>query len=192
MLSGHKILSVQIYCGQYLPIWRPQRDYRQSYSAFRAEGGGVLRDLSHELDYMQWLFGPWKNVYAVGGKYSSLEIDSEDCCTILCQTSNVPVISVQLNYLDRRVQREIIVNTDIDTFKVDLIAGELFQEGENGRQHYQFRTERNDTYLAMHTAILQHRTSEVCSFKEGLETVRLIEAIEKSMYTAAKQWNSES
>ena len=39
------VLSVHIYVGQYLPDWRPQQDYRKSYSVSRTQGGGVLRDL---------------------------------------------------------------------------------------------------------------------------------------------------
>ncbi|KWX88722.1 oxidoreductase, partial [Paenibacillus riograndensis] len=32
-LSGKKIVSVMVYTGQYLPSWRPERDYTLSYSA---------------------------------------------------------------------------------------------------------------------------------------------------------------
>ncbi|MDO9288461.1 MAG: Gfo/Idh/MocA family oxidoreductase, partial [Thermodesulfovibrionales bacterium] len=47
----------KIEVGQFLPSWRPDRDYRNSYSASVAEGGGVALDLSHEIDYMRYLFG---------------------------------------------------------------------------------------------------------------------------------------
>ena len=66
-INGQSVLSVQVYVGQYLPDWRPQQDYRNSYSVSRAQGGGVLRDLSHELDYINWLFGPWQAISALGG-----------------------------------------------------------------------------------------------------------------------------
>ena len=39
------VLLVQIYVGQFLPDWRPQQDYRKSYSVSRTQGGGALRDL---------------------------------------------------------------------------------------------------------------------------------------------------
>ena len=45
-----KILSAELYVGQYLPFWRPQKDYTQTYSAHHEQGGGVALDLIHEID----------------------------------------------------------------------------------------------------------------------------------------------
>ena len=56
------IYFAQIEAGQYLPLWR-ERDYTESYSAHKSKGGGVALDLSHEIDYMRYLFGnpcSWK------------------------------------------------------------------------------------------------------------------------------------
>jgi len=58
--DADNMLTAHVYVGSYLPLWRPDADYRKSYSAKRKEGGGVLRDLSHELDYVFWLFGRWR------------------------------------------------------------------------------------------------------------------------------------
>ena len=43
--------------GQYLPAWRPSRDYRETYTAQSAQGGGILLDASHEIDYVRWIGG---------------------------------------------------------------------------------------------------------------------------------------
>ena len=52
-----KILSVRCEVGQFLPSWRPNIDYRESVSARKALGGGALLELSHEIDYLMWIFG---------------------------------------------------------------------------------------------------------------------------------------
>ena len=72
-LENEEIIQVCSYVGQYLPEWRPGRDYREVYSAKRSEGGGVLRDLSHEIDFLAYLTGQITHVSAFGGKLSALE-----------------------------------------------------------------------------------------------------------------------
>ena len=57
LLENEEVYFANIICGHYLPLWRPNQDYRNSYSADISKGGGVLRDLSHELDYVNWIFG---------------------------------------------------------------------------------------------------------------------------------------
>lgn len=181
IIAGKNIITVQIYCGQYLPTWRRNRDYRTVYSANKCEGGGVLRDLSHEFDYAQWLFGKWEQVSALGGKYSTLEIESEDCCGVLCRTTRVPVVTIQINYLDRLIQREIIINTDTSTYKADLIRGTIIRSDNSGNEVDIISSERNESYVKMHVAISKGETDVVCSWEEALNTVKMIEAIEESI-----------
>ena len=69
--------------GDYLPSFRPDRDYRELYCAKRAEGGGVVLDAAiHELDLLIWLFGPVKRLQGMAAKLSHLEMDAEDFCTM--------------------------------------------------------------------------------------------------------------
>ncbi|RME08367.1 MAG: gfo/Idh/MocA family oxidoreductase, partial [Anaerolineae bacterium] len=79
-------LYVRAEVGSYLPDWRPGSDYRQVYSAHAEMGGGVLLDLSHEVDYLYWLFGPPENLTAQIQNTGALEIDAEDNVDILMQT----------------------------------------------------------------------------------------------------------
>lgn len=175
-LRSERILSVQAYAGQYLPGWRPATDYRESYSADATRGGGVLRDLSHELDYLGWLLGGWTRVSALGGHLSSLEITSDDIFTLLMSTPGCPAVTLQLNYLDRPGRRLLVINTDQHTIEADLVAGTLQVDGE--REH--FKSERDNTYRAMHEAALSTDRTTLCSLSEGLSTMKLIEAAEQA------------
>ena len=139
-----QLVTANISVGSYLPDWRPNTDYRQSYSAKRAEGGGVLRDLSHELDYALWLFGSWRRLTASGGHFSHLEIDSDDSYTLLMETQRCPLVSIHMNYLDRVPRREILVNTDQHTVRVDLINNTMMIDGVQKT----VRAVRVDTYRA--------------------------------------------
>ncbi len=177
LLEGESVLSVQAYVGQYLPEWRPSVDYRKSYSARAERGGGALRDLSHELDYLTWMLGGWDKVSALGGHFSPLEIDSDDVYALLLVTPKCPVVSIQLNYLDRIKRRFFLVNTNHFSIQADLISGTI-TINDQVESHI---TVPEQTYSEMHRAIQQGRTNELCSLGEGLNVLELIEAAEKSV-----------
>lgn len=175
ILKKEQAISCSVYVGQYLPDWRPGTDYRQSYSAHKDDGGGVLRDLSHEIDYLHWLFGDWERLTALGGKFSQLEINSDDIYVVLAKFHRSPVVTLQMNYLERIPRREIIVNTQRLTIKADLIHN--FIE-INGCKEV-FTVERDYTYIEQHQAVLHNRREHLCSLTEGINTVKTIEAIER-------------
>ncbi|NQY81921.1 MAG: Gfo/Idh/MocA family oxidoreductase [Alphaproteobacteria bacterium] len=179
-LLGETICSVHSYVGQYLPLWRPERDYRLSYSANPCLGGGVLLDLSHDLDYLLWILGGWISATGRGGKYSELDILSEDAFTLLLDTPKCPVVAVHLNYLDRITHREIIVNTSKNSIKVDLIGGTM----QINDSIEQVITDRDETYRNMHIDALANEPSICCKENEG---VNVVELIRKLRVAAAKQ-----
>lgn len=182
LIGAETVLSVQAYVGQYLPDWRPGRDYRDSYSASSADGGGVLRDLSHELDLVLWLFGDWIRVAANGGHYSKLEIDSDDLQSVLLVTRDCPNLCIQMNYLDRNTRRFLIINTDEHTIHADLISGALKIDGII--ENYSF--EHNQTYKNMHESVLSKKPVGLCSFADGVAVMSLIHAIEDA--TEQQKW----
>ena len=73
-----RVLSVRCEAGQFLPSWRPNSKYQETVSAKSKLGGGVLLELSHEIDYLMWIFGQIEWVRATLSKQSDLEIDVED------------------------------------------------------------------------------------------------------------------
>jgi len=185
-IKGQIVLSVQIYVGQYLPDWRPQQDYRKSYSVSQAQGGGVLRDLSHELDYINWFFGPWQALSALGGHYSSLSGDSDDVFCLLLKMERCPAVSLQMNYLDRYGRREVLINTDKHTYRLDFVKKEYERDQEPVSS---FSIERDETYRAQHTDMLKNHGQLCCSLPEGHDVLRMIDAAEESAETETWQKN---
>lgn len=178
-LQGKRLLTLDVRCGSYLPAWRPGRDYRETSSARSEAGGGVLRDLSHELDYVLWLCGGWTRLTASGGHISPLEIDTEDAFMILARTERCPLVSISLNYLDRQEDRTLIVTTDDSSYRADLVLGRLFENGELVLE----AVETTDRLLELqHEDVLNHG-GNCCSFAEGLDVVDVIAAAEDAGVT---------
>jgi predicted dehydrogenase len=170
------MLTAHVYVGSYLPYWQPNTDYRKSYSAKRKEGGGVLRDLSHELDYVLWLFGHWQKLTAYGGHLSRLEIDSEDAFCLIMETECCPLVSIHMNYLDRVPRREIIVNTERHTCWVDLIKSKITLDGVEES----VTVTRDDTYRVEHKAMLEGNIEGLCTVDEAMETLVTIETAKQT------------
>lgn len=175
LLKGAQVIAVHTYVGQYLPTWRPNTDYTKCYSADVTKGGGVIRDLSHELDYLQFLFGSWSEMTAQGGKISNLEIQSDDYFSLLYRTNKGVNVSVEMNYLDRIIQRQMTVHTNQHTYKADFIQQTL----QIDHEVIKFTVERDDTYINQHVAIINNELDTLCNLQEGLNTVQMIEMAEK-------------
>lgn len=182
LLGSDEILAVRAEVGQHLDSWRPGRDHRQSYSASRAAGGGVLRDLSHEIDYIRWLFGRTTCLTAQIQSTQTLGIETDDICAILMRCQNCPSVAVSLDYLRRPASRTLVVITTQHTFRADLIGQNLSQDG--AAVTLPPAGHRNSTYEAMHRAALAG-SKQVCTFAEGLEVVSVIEAAERASQTCS-------
>lgn len=116
-----KTLSVYVETGQYLPDWRPDSDYRKNVSAQKELGGGILLELSHDLDFSRWIFGQPHAVMASVGKLSDLEINVEDSAHVICEYPDKRVV-INIDCIRRVPQKRIHIIGSEGTLEVDLLA----------------------------------------------------------------------
>jgi predicted dehydrogenase len=90
--------------GYFLPEWRPNVDYRKTYSAHATEGGGILLD-SHEFEYLRWFAGDMTRVFCQAKHVSDLEIDTEDIADVAIEFKSGAFGSLHLDYLQRQYMR---------------------------------------------------------------------------------------
>lgn len=116
-----KVYDVDVEARSYLPDWRPDRDYRYSYSAREGEGG-VLLDLIHEIDYSTWLFGRPSRVAADLSHTGLLGIDSEDRACLRWQTESNVGVTLHLDYLCRVPVRRMTAYGSEGTMTWDFLS----------------------------------------------------------------------
>lgn len=98
-------LFARAHFGHWLPGMRPGVDHRRLYSARRSEGGGVVLDGIHELDYLTWLLGPVETAQGVVTRLSSVTVDAEDYAAIVMGHAGGARSEIHLDYLQTGKRR---------------------------------------------------------------------------------------
>lgn len=143
ILKDKKVISAQAISSSYLPNWREGVDYRQTYSANREQGGGVKIDLIHEWDYLVELFGYPDKVFSFAGKYSDLEITSDDIAVYIAQYTD-KLLELHLDYFGMTGQRYLRVWTSSEEYVFDILKSCVYRNGEC-IEHYE--EDRNEMYI---------------------------------------------
>jgi len=175
-----KPIRASLEAGQWLPDWRKHVDYRNSYSADKTKGGGVIFDLIHEIDTARWLFGEFDIVKSVYGKFSDLEINSEDVASIILAKSKLPpVVSINIDYISRKARRKITIIGDEGNLVWDFQNKILQVESADNVENIEVKAEDFDvgqTYISAMSELIAaikggNKTSQ--TIEDGLNSSRL-------------------
>jgi len=180
-------LSVRAVYGEYLPGMHPWEDYRQGYSARADLGGGVVLTLCHPLDYLHWLLGDVKQVWAFTGQLNDFELDVEDTAEIGLRFTAGVLGSVRLDYNQRPPAHWLeIVGTE-GTVRWDNADGAAHvyraQEGKWEAFPAPERFERNQMFLdqmAHFLRVVRGEEEPVCTLEDGIWALRLALAVHES------------
>ena len=171
-----KVISVRAMSSSYLPDWRPGQDYRETYSAHAELGGGVDIDLIHEWDYLTWIFGMPTECLGIAGRFSNLEINSNDTALYVAKNDKL-TYELHLDYFGRKTQRVLDIFIQDDTIQCDIVGGTVSYL--KGGRTLDFNSERN----AFQMAEIQHffdiaegRAANDSSVRHGVEVLKLTKA----------------
>lgn len=125
-----KINEVNVYCGSNLQNWRPDQNFRESYSSIPELGGGVHLDLIHEIDYTYWLFGKPEEVSKTLSSKSSLDIPAIDYANYCLKFADFHT-SIILNYFRPKTKRTIEIVFEDTTWTANLLTCEIIDDNNN-------------------------------------------------------------
>lgn len=120
-----RVISVSAKVAQYLPHWRPGIDYHDSVSAQKKLGGGVLLELSHELDLVNYLFGETECLSSVLINSGQLGVDVEEIAHLTLNTVHKAIISLELNFLQQDTERYMVINGEHGTLRCNWLTNEV-------------------------------------------------------------------
>lgn len=189
-----RVASVRAEVGQYLPDWRPGADWRSAVSARPDLGGGVLLELSHEFDFLGWIFGEVRSVRGWTGRQGGLGLEVEDTAHVLLEFAAplpagakgvAPVASVSLDFIRRDTARRCVAIGENGTLTWDGVASEvrLSRPGEDDVLLHDTPADRNASYVAQLDAFLssvETGASVSLSADDGLAALEIVEAVRRS------------
>jgi len=199
-----KVLTVHAHWGEYLPQWHPWEDYRQSYAARADLGGGVIRTLTHPLDYLRYLIGEVDSIWSFNGHISALELDVEDVAEIGLKFSNGAIGSVHLNYVQRPPRHTLEIVGTNGTLRWDNVDGVLqlqkfpapfasYSELPPAPVIETFSPpegfERNQLFVSQTRHFIettQGKSEPVCRLEDGIMALRLALAAYRSQETGQR------
>lgn len=185
------IYMVYSELGEYLPKMHPWEDYRNMHEARKELGGGVIICQLHELDYLYYLFGMPTELYSIGGKRSSLEINVEDSATTLCKYFNGMeefAVNVHLDFLQSPPVRHCKIAGEFGRFEFDLIKNEYYLYLVNGEREYRKYDEftRNDMFLEelrLFMDAVNTQTDSPLNIEDGKKSIEFALALKESIET---------
>jgi predicted dehydrogenase len=181
-------LSARAHWGEYLPDWHPWEDYRQGYAARADLGGGVVRTLSHPLDYLLWLLGD-AEVTGAALSRQGLDLEVEDSADILLRFNQGALASVHLDYVQRPPAHTLEITGEQGLIRWDFASGAARRYDVDQKEWETFNLsegfDRNDLFLGEmrhFIDVMQGTTESVCTLAEGVRVQKLIDAV----YAAAE------
>jgi predicted dehydrogenase len=120
-----RVLHVQAEVGQMLAERRPGASVASMVGARAQFGGGVLLELSHEIDYLCWVLGRPDAVSASLARLGEQTLDTEDCADLLLEFPGGVRATIHLDWLSQPARRSCTIIGTEGTLRADLQAGSL-------------------------------------------------------------------
>lgn len=166
---------VRMFAGHWLPDWRPGKDYKKNYAAFKERGGGVLLDLIHEFDLIQWFFGPAVKVSAMKSFCKRLNIETESIAEVALRMPNNIIGQIHVDYVRPLYKRTIEISGEIGILNWDFQKSRLTFISVDGTitviQDLNEKFERNEMFVAAMNKFLEDCQNQTGSFEQLSESI---------------------
>jgi len=186
------IYNAFVSVGQYLPDWRVSKKYQNSVSSKKNLGGGVLLELSHEIDYIQWLLGLMRVQYAQLRSSSELNLEVEELADVVLVSDTGTVCNIHLDFLQKKASRTCSFIGEKGKLEWDLLSNkiELHTKKSSVCLLNKIGWDSNQMYLSLlldFLNLVEGRKNSSIDLEQATKTIELIESIKTHAIQGVKQ-----
>ena len=163
---------ININCGTNVKKWRKNINYHKSNTSKKI-GGGALLELSHELDYLEFLFGKYEIKYSIKKKLSNLKIKNDDFYHLIGKTKLIKYINLKVNLFDNKEERLIKLSSNNNLIEADILNNKI--KIFDKKKYHEKNFKRLDTLKLVHQNIISRKFKNICTLEEGKKILRIIE-----------------
>jgi predicted dehydrogenase len=176
--------TVRIESQSYMPDWRPDRPYLNTFRA-RAGEGGVLLDLIHEIDYAGWLYGWPISLRGSVKNLGVLGIAADEIAEINWDTPDGNAVSIAVDFLTRPPRRRMSAygeqgsiewNGTTGTVMLQL-AGDPITETKSHQTSQDMLTAQTHAFL---DAVAGKEDPRLATADDGVNALMVCDAVRRS------------
>ena len=190
-----KVVAVTYHMGQYLPDWHPWEKITDFYAG-QKETSAAKEMIPFEIEWIEWIFGPIKEVSCIKGKISSLEADIDDVYQLAFRFEKGTIGNMLIEVVSRTALRIMRVIGEEGTIVWDWLDDKvrLYDAKTKSWTDYQEALGfKEKGYLAKETMYIEEmknfleaikgKTKYIYTLEEDYKILNLLPAAERSSDT---------
>jgi predicted dehydrogenase len=181
-----KCLYASSWFEGYLPDWHPWEDYRTSYAALPEQGGGALRTLDHEIDFLNWVLGPAVTSAGMSRNTGSIGIVADDVAHVVSEHPGNVTSRITVAFCRKPASRGFEFVGDSGTLSYLMESGQLLHVNRDGKATDLLQSTSSDVqqmYKDLVTDFLavvaqEHTSCQLAHLRDGSAALRTIDQID--------------
>ena len=177
-----KIYYVNCYVGKSLDQWR---NGKLNFAASKKNGGGALLELSHEIDYLKWIFGSLKlkTSYINPLKKFNYDIDQNVFAILSSESSGYKKIPINLtmDIINNIPERYCEIICEKGNIKLDIKLNKLEILTKKNNNFINFnKKDLDQSYIDQLVFFINSKeNNSVLNIKDSIKTLEIIKKIKK-------------
>ncbi len=182
--NANAIKDVKIKVFTDFRTWRKNKDFRSTVTFNRNLGGGVINELSHEVDYLVYLFGKPTHVEVNEILNQDIQINVEHHIESTFWYKNLKLrITLEANMLAKNNKRICEINLDNTKIKINHLANNI-SITDKKIKNIKFDDDVNLSYkreISHFFKSIKNNTESELSFEKCVDTQNILNAMHSSL-----------